>query len=98
MAETITGETKREGQRKAKRQTAHRNKKRRRRELVRKRDKKRSVGFQAARTCSPPPPTISTIFEPTFVVGSYFSFIMQLAPTLLKEETLMTVCYDLQDG
>jgi hypothetical protein len=56
------------------------------------------VGFQAARTCSPPPPTISTIFEPTFVVGSYFSFIMQLAPTLLKEETLMTVCYDLQDG
>jgi hypothetical protein len=55
--------------------------KRRRRELVplRKRDKKRSVGFQAARTRSPPPPTIPTIFEPTFVVGSYFSFIMQLA-------------------
>jgi hypothetical protein len=70
-----------------------------RRELVplRERDKNRSVGFQAARTRSPPPPTIPTIFEPTFVVGSNFSFIMQLAHTLLNEEKLVTVCYDLQD-
>jgi hypothetical protein len=34
MAGTITGETKREGQRKAKRHTAHKNPKRKKRELV----------------------------------------------------------------
>jgi hypothetical protein len=99
MAETIAGETKREGQRKAIRQTARRNQKKERASPSQgERQKKRSVRFQAARTRSQPPPTIPTMFKPTFVVGSNFSFTMQLAHTLLKEEKLMTVCYDLQDG
>ncbi len=45
MAETITGETKREGQRKAKRQTARRNQKKRELVPLRERDKKKISGI-----------------------------------------------------